>query len=87
MESNLSRLFIKQGCPWCIEAENFLQNHGIAYQRVEVRYNPEAFKQMIKISGQTKAPTLQWSDGDVLADFDTRQLIPFLESKGVSGLR
>jgi monothiol glutaredoxin len=53
---------------------------------VEVRNDPEAFERMIKISGQTKAPTLQWSDGDVSADFDVGQLVRFLRSKGVEGL-
>jgi monothiol glutaredoxin len=87
MEQKLPLLYIKQGCPWCIEAEIFLKRHNVAYQLIEVRHNPAAFEEMIKISGQTKAPTLQWTDGSVLADFDTQQLVHFLESKGLSGKR
>jgi hypothetical protein len=33
-------------------------------------------------SGQTKAPTLDWH-GKILADFDTEELVPFLQEQDV----
>ncbi|MCS7064490.1 MAG: glutaredoxin family protein [Methylacidiphilales bacterium] len=83
MSDSLPILFVKEGCPWCIQAEGFLRHHKIPYRRIEVRHDPIAFQRMIDISGQTKAPTLLWIDDTVLADFDIQQLIPFLEKKGI----
>lgn len=36
--------------------------------------------EMVALSGQSKAPTLDW-DGEVLADFGVDELVPFLEGK------
>jgi len=71
-------LYIKQGCPWCIAAEEELQKLGVKYERREVRSNPAYFEEMKKLSGQTKAPVLQMDDR-VLADFGPEQLPGFLK--------
>lgn len=74
-------LYIKTGCPWCAEVTDYLRTHGIAHETVVVSGNPEAMAEMVELSGQTKAPTLDW-DGEVLADFGVEELIPFLERVG-----
>jgi glutaredoxin 3 len=71
-------LYIKQGCPWCLAAEEELQKLGVKYERREVRSNPAYFEEMKKLTGQTKAPVLQM-DGRVLADFGPEQLPGFLK--------
>ena len=71
-------LYVKQGCPWCIAAEEELQKLGIQYERREVRSNPEFFREMQEVSGQSKAPVLD-VDGRVLADFGPEQLAGFLK--------
>jgi len=71
-------LYVKQGCPWCIAAEEELQKLGVKYERREVRSNPEFFKEMQEISGQSKAPVLD-VDGRILADFGPEQLAGFLK--------
>ena len=71
-------LYIKQGCPWCIAAEEELQKLGVKYERREVRSNPAYFEEMKKLSGQTKAPVLQMDDR-ILADFGPEQLPGFLK--------
>ena len=71
-------LYVKQGCPWCIAAEEELQKLGVKYERREVRSNPAYFEEMKKLSGQTKAPVLQMDDR-ILADFGPEQLPGFLK--------
>ena len=71
-------LYVKEGCPWCEAAEEELQRLGVQYERREVRSNPEFFKEMREISGQTKAPVLDL-DGRILADFGPEQLSGFLK--------
>lgn len=75
-------LYIKNGCPWCIAAEEFLKEHGVTYDVVDVRSDATAFRTMQEISGQTKAPTMV-IDGDVLADFGVEDLEPYLSRHGI----
>jgi glutaredoxin len=76
--SSLPLLYVKPGCPWCTEATDFLDANGIKYQTLDVVADPAARADMLRKSGQTKAPTLDWH-GKVLADFGVDELKPFLE--------
>jgi len=75
-------LYVKPGCPWCEEVIDYLDAKGIRHQQVVVSGNREAMQAMIDLSGQTKAPTMDW-DGEVLADFGVDELVPFLKRKGI----
>jgi len=80
---NLPLVYVKTGCPWCAEALEFLDDNGIEYCTLNVREDPKAMQEMIEVSGQSKSPTMVWSDGDVLADFGAAELESFLRDKGV----
>lgn len=75
-------LYIKPGCPWCDEVVDYFEKKKIAYRAQVVSGNPAAMKEMVDLSGQTKAPTMDW-DGEVLADFGVDELIPFLKERNV----
>ncbi len=70
-------LFVKKGCPYCHAATAALDERGVAYKEWEVRGDPAGMKELARISGQQKTPTLLW-DGDVLANFGVEELDPFL---------
>ncbi len=76
-------VYVKAGCPWCIEAEAYLKQKGIEYTSREVRSDPAAMAEMVELSGQTKSPTMKYGDA-VLADFGVDELIPFLAEHGIS---
>lgn len=75
-------LYIKPGCPWCVEVVAFLRDHRIAYREEDVIADASARADMLKKSGQSKAPTLDWN-GKILADFGVDELVPFLHAQGV----
>jgi glutaredoxin len=77
-------LYVKTGCPWCDEVIDYLDEHRIAYRKVVVSGNREAMQEMVDLSGQSKAPTMDW-DGEVLADFGVDELIPFLAQRKAGG--
>ena len=80
--ADLPVLYVKRGCPWCEEAVEFLDGHGVGYRLREVSQDSAAKSEMQNKSGQTKAPTLDWH-GKVLADFGTDELVPFLQQQNV----
>ncbi len=73
-------LYVKNGCPWCVEVEGYLAQKGIAVRRVVVSGSREAMEEMVALSGQSKAPTMDW-EGEVLADFGVDELVPFLKGR------
>lgn len=73
-------LYVKTGCPWCTEVIDYLKRKGISVLKVTVSGDKQAVAEMFALSGQSKAPVLDW-EGEVLADFGVEELIPFLQGK------
>jgi len=76
MKAQNIRLFVKPFCGWCHEAKDWLDERGIRYEELDVLSSRAAWKEMVRLSGQTLAPVID-VDGEVLADFDTDQLETF----------
>ena len=74
-------LYIKEGCPWCIDAERYLKKNKVPYERRDVLSNRAAMKEMVALTGQTLAPSMKLGDA-VLADFGVDELVPFLAKHG-----
>jgi glutaredoxin len=79
---DLPVLYVTSGSPACIDAGNFMDEHGIAYRKVDVGERPSARADMEKISGQPRVPVLDWH-GRVLTAFDREELVSFLRSRNV----
>ena len=63
------KLFVKDGCPWCIDALVYFKNKSVDLEIIDVRSDPSKMPELIEASGQSKTPTLQ--NGEfVVADFD-----------------
>jgi glutaredoxin len=78
--SELPVLYVKTGCPWCEEVIDYLEANQIPVRTVVVSGDREAMQEMVDLSGQSKAPTLDWA-GEILADFGVDELIPFLDGR------
>ncbi len=78
------KVYVKTWCPWCVEAIAWLDQHGYQYEQIDVLADRAAFDHMRSVSGQSLTPTLETTDGKILADFDTRQLEKFLEAHSIA---
>jgi glutaredoxin len=76
MKPEKIRLFVKPFCGWCHEAKEWLDEHEIKYEELDVTSDRAAFNEMKELSGQTLAPVIE-VDGEVLADFGVDQLEKF----------
>jgi glutaredoxin 3 len=70
------RLFIKPYCGWCGRAMDWLDDHGVQYEK--------AYDEMYRLSGQTLAPVIE-VDGKVLADFGPQELAAWWRKNGFAG--
>ncbi len=62
-------LYVKQGCPWCIDALAYFKQKNVELEIIDVRSDPTRLKELEQISGQTKTPTLKHGDF-MVKDFD-----------------
>lgn len=76
-------LYTRKWCGWCVDAKDYLKEHGISYQEIDVGRDPAADEEMKRLSGQRYVPTIV-IDGHVLANFDTGQLEKFLATLSAS---
>ena len=77
------RLFVKPGCPWCDDATDWLDKRQIAYETLDVISDPQARREMLELTGQTKAPSID-VDGKILADFGADELEAWWKEEGFS---
>ena len=63
-------------------AEEWLQTNGFQYNVVDVLDDRDEFDEMIRLSGQRRAPTMQVGE-KVLADFGPDQLARFVRENGL----
>ena len=78
------KLYVKTWCPWCVDAVQWLEARGYAFQQIDVLASRAEYDYMKKISGQSLTPTLELENGAVLPDFDVGQLERFLAKQGVA---
>ena len=81
-------LYIKPSCPWCIDAEKWLKDHGYEYQSHDVISDSAKMDEMVALTGQSLAPCLRiMNEGGedlILPDFGTDELVAFLEKHQLS---
>ena len=71
-------LYVKQGCPWCIDALAYFNAKGIDLEIIDVRTESERMKELVEVSGQSMTPTFKHVDF-VVADFDLEEFEAALE--------
>jgi glutaredoxin 3 len=83
MKPNSIRLFIKPGCPWCEEVQEWLEAHAVPHETLDVVRDSKARAEMHQLTGQSKAPSID-VDGTILADFGVDELVPWWRQHGFS---
>ena len=75
-------VYTKNGCPWCRDVLDFLREKKVPFEEREVRGSTVFMDEMVKKSGQTKAPTLDFG-GEILADTDRDAVELWLTEKRI----
>ncbi len=71
-------LYVKQGCPWCIDALDYFNAKGIDLEVIDVRTEPQRMKELVEVSGQSMTPTFKHGDF-LVTDFDLEEFEAALE--------
>ena len=67
-------------CPWCTKLKEFLKEHKIEFEHVDVSANREKAMEMVQKSGQMGVPVTD-IDGEIVVGFDEERLKALLKIK------
>ena len=67
-------------CPYCVTLKNFLKEHNIQFEDIDVSQNELAQKEMIEKSGQMGVPVVE-IDGQIIVGFDRERISELLDLK------
>lgn len=77
------KLYVKTWCPWCVMAQQYLDQRGYEYQLIDVERDRSDYDEMIRLSGQRYTPTLAVGEL-ILPDFGPDELEAFLRKHSLT---
>jgi glutaredoxin-like YruB-family protein len=51
-------LFSSSSCPWCSRVKSYLHEKGVRVKEIKVDRDPEAAKDLVRMTGQMSVPVL-----------------------------
>ena len=73
-------VYSTQVCPWCFKVKDFLKEHDIEFEDIDVGQDREAAQRMVEKSGQNSVPVIE-IDGSFVVGFDRAKIIELLGIK------
>ena len=74
------KVFSTKICPYCVTLKEFLKQHNVEYEDIDVGEDEEGRKEMIEKSGQMGVPVLEIND-QIVVGFDKARISELLEIK------
>ena len=74
------RVFSTPTCPFCVTLKNFLKEHNIQFEDIDVSQSELAQKEMIEKSGQMGVPVIE-INGKIVIGFDQNKIKNLLKIK------
>lgn len=65
-------------CPYCLTLKEFLKQHNIEFEEIDVSKDKKAREEMIKKSGQMGVPVVE-IDGEIVVGFDKEKISKLLK--------
>ncbi len=75
-------VYIKPGCPWCVDAVAYLKREGFTFEEVDVMSDPEQYCYMQK--SQVKLRSDSHCGDLILADFDVDEMTEFFNEHNIT---
>ena len=72
------KVFSTSSCPFCVTLKNFLKEHNIEFEDIDVSQDKVAQDEMIKKSGQMSVPVTE-IDGQIVVGFDQERIKKLLK--------
>lgn len=67
------KIYSTPTCPYCIKVKEFMKEHDIEYEDINVAGNMEKAKEMVDKSGQMGVPVVD-IDGEIIVGYDVEKI-------------
>ena len=74
------KLYTTPSCPYCYTLKEFLKEHNIAFEEVDILNDEKARDEIIERSGHNSAPILD-IDGEIVVGFSKDKICKILNIK------
>jgi len=74
------RVFTTETCPYCISLKDFLKEHNIDFEEINVAEDEKGRKEMIEKSGQMGVPVIE-VEGQIVIGFNKEKIFQLLNIK------
>lgn len=71
------KVFSTPICPYCVTLKEFLKQHDVEFEEINVGEDEEGRKEMIEKSGQMGVPVLE-INGQIVVGFDKVRILELL---------
>jgi len=75
------RIFTTTACPYCYTLIEFLKEHNIEFEEIDVSKDKKARDEMIKKSGRLEVPIMEIDD-QIVVGFDKEKISQLLGIRG-----
>jgi glutaredoxin 3 len=80
MAEKTVKVYSTPACPWCHRTKEFLKEHDVAFENIDVSADYDAAHEMIEKSGQTGVPVIE-IDSEIIVGFDRTKISEILGIK------
>jgi len=74
------KVYSTPSCAYCVTLKNYLKEHSIVFENVDVSKDEKALEKMVKDSEQMSVPVID-IDGEVIVGFDKPKINQLLKIK------
>jgi len=74
------KVFSTPSCPYCVTLKEFLKEHNVVFEDIDVSQDNKAADEMVEKSGQMGVPVVD-IDGQIVVGFDRGKIIKLLNIK------
>lgn len=74
------KIFSTSVCPYCVTLKEFLKEHNIEFEDINVSEDKKALEEMVKKTGQFGVPVIE-IDGQIIVGFDKEKISKLLNIK------
>jgi len=65
-------------CPYCVALKEFLKEHNVEFEEIDVSLGEKAVKEVVEKTGQMGVPVIE-IDGEIIVGFDREKIIRILK--------
>jgi len=72
------RLFTTPTCPYCYTLKEFLKEHNVAFEEIDISQDSKSRDFIIEKTGKMEVPVID-IEGEVIAGFDRQKIVKLLK--------